>query len=164
LHPETPQEGRLLADLFKTSPDKMAGMLEHLRRTADDLSLPFTARTRTYNSRLAQELGLWAMDKGKGDAFHAAAFKAYFAGGLNIGNHSVLIDLARNVGLPVEEAEEILSGRAYAEKVDQDWADSQVRGITAVPTFIMGRHKLVGAQNFESLADLVTLYGTARKR
>jgi predicted DsbA family dithiol-disulfide isomerase len=163
LHPETPQEGRLLEDLFKTSPEKMAGMLEHLRRTADDLGLPFAARTRTYNSRLAQELGLWAIDKGKGDAFHTAAFKAYFSGGLNIGNHSVLIDLARNVGLPVEEAEEILSGRAYAGKVDKDWSDSQLRGITAVPTFIMGQHKLVGAQNFESLAELVTLYGAVRK-
>jgi len=162
LHPETPREGRLLEDLFKTSPEKMAGMLEHLQRTADDLGLPFATRTRTYNSRLAQELGLWAIDKGKGDAFHLAAFRAYFSGGLNIGNHAVLLDLARNVGLPVEEAEEILSGRVYAEKVDEDWADSKIRGITAVPTFIMGQHKLVGAQKFESLADMVTLYGTAR--
>lgn len=140
----------------------MAGMLEHLQRTADDLGLPFTARTRTYNSRLAQELGLWATDKGKGDAFHMAAFHAYFSGGLNIGNHSVLLDLARNVGLPVEEAEKILYGRVYAKKVDEDWANSQLRGITAVPTFIMGQHKLVGAQKFESLVDLVTLYGATR--
>lgn len=162
MHPETPQEGRLLEDLFKTRPEKMAGMLEHLQRTADDLGLPFTARTRTYNSRLAQELGLWATDKGKGDAFHMAAFQAYFSGGLNIGNHSVLLDLARNVGLPVEEAEKILYGRIYAEKVDEDWADSKLRGITAVPTFIMGQHKLVGAQKFESLVDLVTLYGATR--
>jgi predicted DsbA family dithiol-disulfide isomerase len=162
LHPETPQEGRLLVDLFKTSTEKMAGMLEHLSRTANDLGLPFAARTRTYNSRLAQELGLWAVDMNKGDAFHIAAFKAYFSDGLNIGNHSVLIDLARNVGLPAEEAEEILYSRAYAEKVDADCADSQLRGITAVPTFIMGRHKLVGAQNFESLADLVTQYGAVK--
>jgi predicted DsbA family dithiol-disulfide isomerase len=163
LHPETPEEGQLLGDLFKTSPEKMAGMLEHLRKTADDLGLAFAARTRTYNSRLAQELGLWAMDEGKGDAFHTAAFKAYFADGLNLAKHPVLIDLARNVGLPVKEAEEILSDRTYAEKVDKDWADSRLKGITAVPTFIMGQHKLVGAQNYESLADLATLYGATRK-
>jgi predicted DsbA family dithiol-disulfide isomerase len=163
LHPETPQEGRLLEDLFKTSPEKIAGMLEHLRKTADELGLPFTTRTRTYNSRLAQELGLWAIEKGKGDAFHVAVFKAYFSSGLNIGKHSVLIDLVREIGLPVEEAEEILYGRVYAEKVDKDWADSQLKGITAVPTFVMGQHKLIGAQKYESLADLVTLYGTDRK-
>lgn len=140
----------------------MAGMLEHLQRTADDLGLPFSVRTKTYNSRMAQELGLWAMDKGKGDAFHMAAFKAYFSAGLNIGKHSVLLDLVENIGLPVTEAEEILSARTYAGKVDKDWADSQLKGVTAVPTFIMGRHKLVGAQQYESLADLVTLYGATR--
>jgi len=164
LHPETPEEGVLLEDLFKTSPEKMTGMLEHLRRTADDLGLPFAVRTKTFNSRLAQELGLWAIDKGKGDAFHIAAFKAYFAGGLNLAKRPVLIDLARIVGLPVEEAEETLSNRTYAGKVDKDWVDSKFKGITAVPTFVMGQHKLVGAQNFESLADLVTLYGAARKK
>jgi predicted DsbA family dithiol-disulfide isomerase len=141
----------------------MVGMLEHLRKTANELGLPFAARTKTYNSRLAQELGLWAIDKGKGNAFHKAVFEAYFAGDLNLAKHSVLTGLARNVGLPVEEAEGILSGRVYAGKVDKDWADAQLRGITAVPTFVMGQHKLVGAQNFEILAELVTLYGAARK-
>jgi predicted DsbA family dithiol-disulfide isomerase len=164
LHPETPEEGQLLENLFRTSPEKIAGMIEHLRRTAEDLGLPFTARTRTYNSRLAQELGLWASDKGRGDAFHTAAFKAYFAGGLNLAKHQVLLDLVRDTGLPVDEAEEILSGRTYAETVDEDWAESRVRGITAVPTFIMGQHKLVGAQNYESLAELVSLNGVARRK
>jgi predicted DsbA family dithiol-disulfide isomerase len=153
----------LLEDLFKTSPEQMAGMLEHLHKTANDLELPFAARTMTYNSRLAQELGLWAIDKGKGDAFHTAAFKAYFASGLNLAKHQVLIGLARDVGLPVKEAEEILAGRAYAGKVDRDWADSRLKGITAVPTFIMGQHKLVGAQSYKNLADLATFYGNARK-
>ena len=164
LHPETPKEGQLLEDLFKTRPEKIAGMIEHLRRTAEGLGLPFAARTRTYNSRLAQELGLWASDKGCGDAFHTAAFKAYFADGQNLANHQVLLDLVRNVGLPVDEAGEILSGRTYAGKVDRDWADSRFRGITAVPTFIMGENRLVGTQNYENLAELVSLHGTARKK
>jgi predicted DsbA family dithiol-disulfide isomerase len=162
LHPETPEEGQLLEDLFRTSPEKIAGMVERLRRTAEDLGLPFTARTRTYNSRLAQELGLWAIDKGRGDAFHTAAFKAYFAGGQNLAKHQVLLDLVRDAGLPVDEAEEVLSHRSYAGKVDKDWEESRLRGITVVPTFIMGQHKLVGAQSYESLAELVILNGAAR--
>ena len=164
LHPETPEEGQLLEDLFRTGPEKIAGMMEHLRKTAQDLGLPFAARTRTYNSRLAQELGLWAMDKGCGDAFHRAAFTAYFAGGLNLAKHQVLLDLVQDVGLPSGEAREILSARTYAEKVDKDWADSRFKGVTAVPTFIMGQHKLVGAQSFESLVELVSLNGAARKK
>jgi predicted DsbA family dithiol-disulfide isomerase len=164
LHPETPGEGQLLEDLFRTSPEKIAGMMENLRKTAQDLGLPFAARTRTYNSRLAQELGLWAMDKGRGDAFHTAAFRAYFAGGLNLAKHQVLLDLVQDAGLPSDEAQEILSARIYAERVDRDWADSRLKGVTAVPTFIMGQHKLVGAQNYESLVELVSLNGAARKK
>jgi predicted DsbA family dithiol-disulfide isomerase len=163
LHPETPEEGQLLENLFRTSPEKIAEMVEHLRKTARDLGLPFAARTRTYNSRLAQELGLWAMEKGRGDAFHTAAFAAYFADGLNLAKHQVLLDLVQEVGLPSDEAEVVLSERTHAGKVDRDWADSRFKGVTAVPTFIMGRHKLVGAQSFESLVELVSLNGVARK-
>ena len=164
LHPETPEGGQLLEDLFRTSPEKIAGMMENLRRTAEGLGLPLAARTRTYNSRLAQELGLWAMEKGRGDIFHRAAFSAYFADGLNLAKHQVLLDLVQEAGLPADEAEAVLSGRTYAEKVDRDWADSRLKGVTAVPTFVMGRDKLVGAQSFEALVELVSLNGAVRKQ
>jgi len=139
-------------------------MVERLRIAAGELGLPFGPRNKTYNSRLAQELGLWAEDQGKGEQFHLAAFRAYFADGLNLAKMPVLLDLARKVGLPEQEAEKILTSRAYKESVDRDWEDSRLKAITAVPTFVMGRHKLVGAQNYETLQELVTSYGvTARK-
>jgi len=134
-------------------------MIEHLKTTAESLGLPFGSRTKTYNSRLAQELGLWAEDKGNGTPFHLAAFKAYFVDGLNLAKRAVLLDLVREVGLPVDEAEKVLTDRSYLQAVDRDWDESRLRGITAVPTFIMGQHKLVGAQQYESLSELVTRYG-----
>lgn len=82
LYPETPEDGQSLGELFRTTAEKIAGMIAHLQATADELKLPFSARVMTYNSRLAQELGKWTMTQGKGDAFHHAAFKAYFADGL----------------------------------------------------------------------------------
>jgi predicted DsbA family dithiol-disulfide isomerase len=157
LHPETPQEGQLLEDLFNSTPEKINVIVNQLKKTANDLGLPFGVRTRTYNSRLAQELGLWAEDTGKGDAFHMAAFRAYFDKGLNISNQSVLLDLAENVGLDRNSAESVLKERSYKAKVDQDWADSRMKGITAVPTFGMGDHKIVGAQSFEMLQQLVII-------
>jgi len=134
-------------------------MVDHLRLTAEDLGLPFGARTKTYNSRLAQELGLWAEDQGKGEPFHMAAFRAYFADGLNLAKLPVLVELVRNVGLSAEKAEEIITSRAYKAKVDRDWADSRLKSINAVPTFIMGQHKMVGAQSYEALAELVSHNG-----
>ena len=135
-------------------------MVDHLRNTAKELGLPFgSSRTKTYNSRLAQELGLWAEDQGKGEPFHMAAFQAYFADGVNLAKLPVLLDLARKVGLPEDEAKEILTNRSYSEKVDRDWQDSRFKSINAVPTFVMERHKLVGAQSYEALVELVTQNG-----
>jgi len=59
-------------------------MVRRLRFQAMELGLPFGERTITCNSRLAQELGLWAESKGKGKQFHNAAFRAYFAEGHNL--------------------------------------------------------------------------------
>ena len=138
-------------------------MIAHLRTTAEELGLPFGARNKTYNSRLAQELGLWAEDQAKGEAFHMAAFRAYFADGLNLAKIPVLLALARNVGLPEKDAEQILTSRSYKEKVDRDWADSRFKSINAVPTFVMERHKLVGAQSYEALVELVTQNGATQR-
>ena len=112
---------------------------------------------------MAQELGLWAEDQGKGDAFHQAAFRAYFADGENLAKLPVLLELIRSIGLPEEKAAEVLAGRTYKSHVDKDWEDSRFKGITAVPTFVMGQHKLVGAQSYEALCELVTLYGTVHR-
>ena len=163
LHPETPEDGQLLEDLFRTTPEKIAAMLDHLRITAKELGLPFGTRSKTYNSRLAQELGLWAEDQGKGEMFHMAAFRAYFADGLNLAKPQVLLRLAQDIGLPVEEAEKILTSRAYKDRVDRDWADSRLKSINAVPTFIMGHHKMIGAQSYESLVELVGHYGINKR-
>ncbi len=134
-------------------------MVEKLRLTAQELELPFGPRTRTYNSRLAQELGLWAEDQGQGHSFHMAAFRAYFVDGLNIAKQTVLLDLAKQSGLEESAAETVLRERTFAARVDRDWDDSRLMGITAVPTFVMGQHKLVGAQSFENLSALVSHYG-----
>jgi predicted DsbA family dithiol-disulfide isomerase len=138
-------------------------MVANLRATAGELGLPFGPRDKTYNSRLAQELGLWAEDQGKGEAFHLAAFHAYFADGANLAKVPVLLELARKVGLPAAEAEKILANRAYRDEVDRDWADSRFKFINAVPTFVMGRHKLVGAQSYEALVQLVRFYGISER-
>ena len=132
-------------------------MVAQLANLAEQLGLPFGKRTRTYNSRLAQELGLWAEDQNKGDSFHKAAFHAYFAQGLNLAEHSVLLDLIEQTGLNREMGEEVLQQRRYKARVDKDWRDSQTLGITAVPTLLMGGHKIIGNQSYDILEQLVVI-------
>ena len=152
-----------MEDLFAGRPINIKEVLEHLNRTARELDLPFGKREMTYNSRLAQELGKYAEHEEKGDDFHNAAFRAYFADGQNIGLKSNLVKLGVSVGLPEEQVREVLEQRLFKTAVDEDWSRSQQMGVTAVPTFIMNGMSLVGAQPYEKLTQMVESHGVNRR-
>ncbi len=153
----------MLEQLFANSPVDIEQMMRHLRKTAEELGLPFGKREKTYNSRLSQELGLWAESKNKGDVFHMAAFKAYFVDGKNIAKIPVLVDLAASVELPSEEAETVLATRAFKAEVDADWNLSREKAITAVPTFVINQDKYVGAQPYEMLVNIMEANGVKKR-
>jgi predicted DsbA family dithiol-disulfide isomerase len=92
--------------LFAGRPINIPQMMEQLIRTAKELDLPFGKREQTFNSRMAQELGKFAEQEGKGDDFHNSVFRAYFADGLNIGLPSTLADISAKVGLGSESVQE----------------------------------------------------------
>ena len=138
-------------------------MLARLKRVARELNLPFGDRQMTYNSRLAQELGKWAEDQGRGDAFHMAAFLAYFHRGENIGLPEILLRICKDVGLAPAAARKVLDRRTYREAVDRDWQRCQEMGITVVPTFRVGDRRLVGALSYAALESMLTSAGVARR-
>jgi predicted DsbA family dithiol-disulfide isomerase len=80
-----------------------------------------------------------------------AVFRAYFAAGKNIGQISLLGGVAVSATLPGDEAQEILETRAFRDSVDRDWLRSYTLGVSAVPTFLMNGHFLVGAQPYRLL-------------
>jgi len=137
--------------------------MHKLRETAASFGLPFGEGTFIYNTRLAQELGLWAESKNEGDKFHMAAFKAYFVDGKNLAKIPVLEELASSIGLPSDEASEILSARAFKDAVDADWEISREKSITAVPTFVMNEDRLVGAQPYESFEAMLKKNGLKKR-
>lgn len=155
LHPETPEEGQTLEELFAGRNLDLQIMMARLKQIAAQEGLPYRDRTKTYNSRLAQELGKWAESKGKGDEFHGATFQAYFAESKNIGKPHQLVDLAQSVGLSGEEARIVLEKRSFKEAVDLDWSRSYGLGITGVPTFVVNQYGAVGAQPYKVLEQLM---------
>ncbi|MCF8107168.1 MAG: DsbA family protein, partial [Desulfohalobiaceae bacterium] len=125
LHPEIPEEGRSLQELFKGRDVDIPAMLARLKQVAREEGLSFGERTMTCNSRLAQELGKWAEEKGSGDLYHKKVFEAYFAEGKNIGLIEELLAVARACGLSPDEAREVLAQRKYRDAVDLDWERSR---------------------------------------
>jgi predicted DsbA family dithiol-disulfide isomerase len=155
LHPDTPAEGRALADLFAGRNVDRKAMHAQMKARMDAEGLPYGERTMTYNSRLAQELGKWADTQPGGEAIHDALFRAYFVEARDISQPAVLLEIAKQVGLSVDGAREVLEKRTFKEAVDRDWELSRRYGVTGVPTFVAGRYGVVGAQPYEALEQLV---------
>ncbi len=162
LHPDTPMEGRSLADLFAGRGYDIPKMQAQMRARMEAEGLPYGDRTMTFNSRLAQELGAWADTQPGGDAIHDALFRAYFVDGKNIGDVDELAGIAASVGLSAEGAKDVLEKRTFKEKVDADWEKSHQYGVTGVPTYVAGGMGVVGAQPYETLEELVK-QASARK-
>ena len=155
LHPETPAEGRSLAELFAGRNVDRKAMHAQMKARMDAEGLPYGERTMTYNSRLAQELGKWADTQPGGEALHDALFRAYFVGVRDISKPAVLLDIVEHAGLSVDGAREVLERRSFKDAVDADWELSCRYGVTGVPTFVAGRYGVVGAQPYEALEQLV---------
>ena len=153
LHPETPEEGRELRELFPRA--DVHAMLARLQAVAEEVGLPLGERTRTFNSRRAQELGKWAEELGHGDAFRAAVYRAYFVEGRNIARVDELAAIAGAVGLPGNEARQVLTDCRFAAVVDADWRRALELGLTGVPTHLYQGRALVGFQPYESFRRLV---------
>jgi len=152
-----------LEELFAGKPIDIKKAMTRLKRVADELGLPLGERIKTYNSRLAQELAIWAESEGKGDPFHGAVFRAYFVDGKNIGRVDELVILAKSVGLPEKKARSVLELRTFWEAVDSDWERSHARGITGVPTFVVDNKAIVGFQPYEELERFLKSFGIKKR-
>jgi predicted DsbA family dithiol-disulfide isomerase len=163
LHPETPAEGRSMAELYAGRNVDPEAMYARMKGLMDEEGLPYGRRTHTYNSRLAQELGKWADTQRGGEALHDALYRAYFVDARNIGDPEVLVELAQSVGLPADEARAVLAERRFQDAVDADWAKSHRYGVTGVPTVVAGRYGVVGAQPYGVLEQLLDKAGAPRR-
>jgi predicted DsbA family dithiol-disulfide isomerase len=159
LHPETPPEGRELSDLFAGREAMIRDMQARLLQVAAAEGLPLTERSRTYNSRLAQELGKWAEEQSRGDEFRHAVYRAYFVEGINIALPEELLRIAAAVELPPDGARTVLLERSFAGAVDADWQRAMNLHITAVPSHLCNGKRLTG---FASYEDFVRLIGEDR--
>lgn len=155
LHPETPVAGMELSELFAGREADIEAMQARLVRVAAAEGLPLAMRTRTCNSRSAQELGKWAESRGAGDLFRRAVYRTYFVDGSNIALIDELLRIAGSVGLPQDEARAVLSERSFASAVDADWQRAREMRITAVPTHLCDGKRLTGFHPYDDFVRLI---------
>ncbi len=157
LHPETPDYGIPLEELFRGRGYDIQSMKQRMSALMTEENLAYGNRSHTYNSRLAQELAKWGESFPEGEALNLKLFEAYFAEGRNLAEPEVLLDVAKVAGLPLETAEEVIRQRSFWDAVDTDWKRAHELGVTGVPTFVSGNRGLVGAQPYEAMVQLIQL-------
>lgn len=154
LHPDTPQGGMSLDELFGGRLDIPAAMTQ-LLQVAGSLELPFGERSHTYNSRNAQELGLWVAERGQFKNYEDAVYRAYFVDGVNISQSYELLKIIGSIGLDTAEASQALAEQSYAAAVDGEWDRAVSSGIRAVPSLRCEGRELVGFQSIEACRELI---------
>jgi len=155
LHPDTPDSGLSLEDLFQGRGYDIKAMTQRMSALMTEENLAYGNRSHTYNSRLAQELAKWGESFPEGEVLNLKLFEAYFTEGRNLAESAVLLEVAEAAGLPLETAEEVIRQRSFRDAVDTDWNRAHELGITGVPTFVSGNRGLVGAQPYEALEQLI---------
>ena len=146
LRPDIPKE-RMPRQL---APEELGGQLkEPLRTFAQEAGLVMRRSTITPYALYALEATEHAQQQGKFDAFHLAAYKAYWEEGKNLGDLKVIEELAIGSGLDWPELAEKLESGYYRDAVLAQYREAINLGIRGIPAFLIGNQMFTGAQPYE---------------
>lgn len=120
----------------------------------EGIPFAFDQIQKSPNTLDAHRLIRWAKTGDQQDQVVERLFELFFLEGEDIGQHSVLVDVARETGMDADLVAEIIATDADKDQVEKEIALAQELGVRGVPTFVIANHyMLVGAQPAEQLAD-----------
>ncbi|MGK7379006.1 DsbA family oxidoreductase [Planococcus sp. 1R117A] len=133
------------------------GVAEHARTVGLEYDFDEMVEANTF---AAHRLVKWAEGLGKDAELTEQLLHAYFIEAKNVGNHEVLLTTAEKVGLPREEAQEMLASDRFTAEVQSDIAEAHQIGVQGVPFFVINRkYAISGAQPLEAFVDSLIQIG-----
>jgi len=155
LDPQVPKAGLSVADKLRrkygVDPKQLWGRVEGAARESG-IELDLSLQPMMYPTDAAHTLLRHAHAKGTQPALAAALFRAYFQEAKNIGDESVLADIATAHGFSRDEALELATAATELELTREQALSAAQGGIRGVPFFIFdGRLAVSGAQSVSVL-------------
>jgi predicted DsbA family dithiol-disulfide isomerase len=162
LHPEIPPEGRprdqVLPEAYRARVD------EGLNRMAEQAGLSLRRHERLINSRPALQAAEFAREQGRFDPMHRALFAAYWAGGRDISDLSVLTDLAGEIGLDAAAMREAVQSDRFGDYLDARRAEAEELMIDGIPAHVIAdRYLVMGAQPYDLFERVMSKAGVKRR-
>lgn len=161
LNPEMPTNGMDRRDYLETKfggKDGAVRVYSQIETAAQaaGLNLDFGAIARTPNTIDAHRLIHWAGIEGRQTAAVSRLFRAYFEQGLDIGDTTVLLDIAEGIEMDRAATERLLASDADIDDIKARDTHARARGVTGVPMFIVAnQHALPGAQPVELWTNVI---------
>ena len=131
------------------------------------VTIDFGKRTRYYPTLNAHRLILAAEDIGRQREVHQALLQAYHVEGENIGDFSVLGNIAKRIGLADDVIVQAMTSDAISRKMQHLSERVGHHGVRSVPAFILNGSRFVSGSHsadfFEQLIRLECLVETPGK-
>lgn len=127
-------------DSFKSgipySAQKLAWIVQDLRRTAEELAIPFRVPVMfPVNGLYALRGAIAAQRAGKLVAYHTPMFRAVWQDARDVASKDAVASIARELGLP--EVAEALDEPAVKDALKANTEAARARGAFGVPTFFV---------------------------
>jgi predicted DsbA family dithiol-disulfide isomerase len=138
-----------ITEKYGSTPAQQEQSREMIRQRGAAVGFTFdmSRRGRIYNTFDAHRLLHWAESQGQQLALKEKLFEAYFTRGEDPSSHEVLLRLAGEAGLDVQQARTILDSNAFADEVRQAEYYWQRAGVRSVPAIVVNeRHLISGGQ------------------
>jgi predicted DsbA family dithiol-disulfide isomerase len=131
-------------------PEALDQAHQHLKQAgaAAGIDYEFERITRSPNTIDPHRLIRWAGEAGVEDAMVERLFRLYFTEGADVGDHTVLVQAAKELGMDGDTVARDLATDRDRAQVKADIDSAAHAGITGVPCFIFDRRAAVmGAQS-----------------
>lgn len=163
LDPTLPPEGKdrdtYLADKFGGI-ERARQLYRNIEQAGQGEGIPFRFDSIAVspNTLDAHRLIRWSQTAGDGVQGRVVErlFELYFLEGANIGDHAVLIEVARECGMDTAIVQTLLASDSDREAVTREITLAQQMGVTGVPCFILqNKYAIMGAQDPKTIADAI---------
>jgi len=162
LHPEIPPGGIRRADTFGEARAREAS--DYLARFAAGFGVTgLRLGDRIPSTAAALAVAESARDAGRLHPFRRAAMDALWLEGRDLEDRAVLERCAREAGLDPARAAAAIDDPSYRGRVDAMGLEARRAGVTGIPTFLVGRRRVVGCQAYGVLAAAAEAEGAVRR-
>ena len=158
LNPDTPPEGDPYLPFLEA---KFGGrtnvdvIFERVRAAGRPFGIEFAFENIALrvNTLQAHRLAAWAQQRGDARVLVERLYSANFQRGENLSDAATLIRIAGECGYDTADVSIFLDSDSLKAEVSADESSIRQRGITMVPTFMIGSQTIVGAEDPTILAD-----------